>query len=140
MLNNTKIGALKLLAKFIFKLDGVLLKIQYGKIQAVLAGKCSGAASISYEGVTLEERKITEFDLPGEVNLTRTRKEEIADEIDNADDILTEPRVSPPYDLEVITREEIATAIPISFGKKLFLMIIGILIALLLIATTMLLL
>jgi hypothetical protein len=39
-LNHKEVGELPLVATYTFRLSAVLLKIQYGKIQTILAGKC----------------------------------------------------------------------------------------------------
>lgn len=137
LLNSHNIGELKFVVKFIFKLEGVLLKIQYGKIQAVLAGKCKGAAAISYEEVKLEEKQIAEFDLPGQLDLLKNEEQQQEEERELADDILSDDRTVQASNIEIQSQKEISTPAPISFSKKLALLLIGVLISIFIIATLM---
>lgn len=137
--NNKEIGVIPLTAKFIFKLSGVLLKIQYGKIQAILAGQCQGAGSLSYQTVLLQDTKITAFDLSKKISAVKTHQQRIAEEQAPTLDVLTESRTQEINLTDTATREDTAAQPTISIGKKVTFMIIGILISFFVIIAIMLL-
>jgi len=130
LLNNVKIGELPLTVKFAFKLTGVLLKIQYGKIQAVLAGKCKGISSLAYQNITLEEKTIATFDLPGQINAIVSHEEKLKKEKINADGVMTELRTIEPYAVSKIAEEEVLTVVSSGVGTKIFLVGVGVLVSL----------
>ncbi len=137
LLNHHDIGELSFVVKFTFKLEGVLIKIQYGKIQAVLAGKCKGVASISYEGVKLEEKQIVEFDLPGQFDLLKNEEQQQEEEQERADDMLSDDRTVhvQSSDIEIQSQEEISSYSSMNFSKKLVFLLIGVLISIFIVAT-----
>ncbi len=138
MLNNVQIGELPLTVKFAFRLNGLLLKIQYGKLQSILAGKCKGVAMLAYQGVKLEEKQIAEFDLADEITIRKTKEEPPEEESVIADDIMTETRIPEALNTEITSEEETATIAPVSFAKKMLLLLVGLLISLLIIIAFML--
>lgn len=137
LLNGKKISELTFVVKFILKLEGILIKIQYGKIQAILAGKCKGVASISYEEVKLEEKQIAEFNLLGKLDLLKNDKQQQEEERELANDILSDDRSVQASNIETQSQEEINHGSSISFSKKLALLLIGVLISIFIIAIVM---
>ena len=138
MLSDTQIGQLPLMVKFAFSLSGILLKIQFGKIQSVLAGKCNGVSSLSYQDVILQEKKIEEFDLPNEINVIKTRNEQIMEESAVADDITTEKRLATTHSTAITSEENVASIVYFSFAKKVVLLMTGLFISFLFIVAMML--
>jgi hypothetical protein len=144
-LNNNEVGELPLLAMYTFRLSGVLLKIQHGKIQTILAGKCKSFASLLYQDTMLKEQKVQSFDLLNYANFVPPVPEDIATETQSpleatADDIHTETRhIDGTMKAVELTSEEIVEVkSPLSFAKKLFFIMIGLSISLLMLAAMML--
>jgi len=138
-LNDVQAGTLPLLVKLVFRLNGVLLKIQYGKIQTILSGKCKGIGSLAYPSGEIHEKKIPEFDLAKHFNSTNIDQEKSEKEGLLADDVMTESRNKDAHSVEISSEEELVTYTPIGFGKKVALMAVGVFISLLIIAAIMLL-
>lgn len=138
MLSDTQIGQLPLMVKFAFSLNGILLKIQFGKVQSILAGKCKGVSSLSYQGVILQEKQIEAFDLPNEINVIKTRNEQMMEESAVADDITTETRLATTHSTVITSEENIASIVRVSFAKKVILLMTGLFISFLLIIAIML--
>ena len=137
ILDNENIALLPLTAKFIFQLNGVLLKIQHGKIQMPLSGKCKGIASLLYQDIELQEKQIPKFDLPEAVNLIKTQKELKIEEA-LVGDILTQEKLAETTSSvkATVTKKDVAY-VPISLAKKVALLTTGVFIAFLVIFAVM---
>ena len=50
-------------------LEGIILKIQEGKIKEITTGTCKGKGTVECENILILERKTRPFCLPGSVSL-----------------------------------------------------------------------
>ena len=134
-LNQKAVGELPLVATYTFRLSGVLLKIQYGKIQAILAGKCKSFASLLYQDTTLKEHKTPTFDM---LDVTTETKFVLPNERDN-NDILSDDRnaVKNSKSVTISSKEAVSPSKSIGFVKKIFFMILGLAISMLMLAALM---
>lgn len=133
-LNHKEVGQLPLIATYTFRLSGVLLRIQHGKIQAILAGKCKSFASLLYQDTMLKEQKTPIFDLS---MMTTKTKFVLPDERSESDDIVSEPR-NPIKSVTVSSEETVVTtSTSMEFVKKIFFMITGLAISILIFAALM---
>ncbi len=51
------------------KLNGIILKIQDGRIKEIFTGTCQGKGAIECEGLVLVEKEMPSVSLPGSINL-----------------------------------------------------------------------
>ena len=68
--NEKRVGHIVFTITLRLKLEGIVLKIQGGKIREVKAGACDGEGSLKIGDVPLAEGKLISFDLPGVITLT----------------------------------------------------------------------
>jgi hypothetical protein len=94
-LENDEVGELALVAMYTFRLNGVLLKVQHGKIHSIVAGKCKSFASLLYQDTMLKEQKTQAFDLLQQDYSLVESSEYIPPQTDTqgVDDIVTDSRL-----------------------------------------------
>ena len=137
-LNHKEVGQLPLVATYTFRLSGVLLKIKNGKIEMILAGKCKSFASLLYQDTMLKEQKTPTFDLP---TINTNPKFVLPDETwESDDDIVSDQRnpiSNPIKSVTIHSKETVASTAAIGFAKKIFFMMMGLAISLLVLAVLM---
>ena len=69
VVNNKSIAKINFNVKLEILLQSTKLKIQDGKIKAVLTGSCGGKGSITCEGFEIVEKKLKSISLPGAIHL-----------------------------------------------------------------------
>ena len=135
-LNHKEVGQLPLIATYTFRLSGVLLKIQQGKIQTILAGKCKSFASLLYQDTMLKEQKTPTFDLPTIHTGTKFVLPDDTLGSLESDDIVSDKRNS-TKSVTIQSKEKVATTASIGFVKKIFFMISGLAISILILSALM---
>jgi hypothetical protein len=67
LVNEEPLGRVEFSVDIVLNLEGIILKIQDGKIIEIITGSCKGSGSVACEDVTLIERELEEFNMPGSI-------------------------------------------------------------------------
>lgn len=67
LVNEEPLGKVDFTVEIIINLEGILLKIQNGRIIEIVMGSCKGSGSVACEDVTLIERELEKLNLPGSI-------------------------------------------------------------------------
>lgn len=69
LINDKMIGKIGFDINISLKLEGIILKIQDGKIKEILTGSCKGEGTISHDDFVIFEKSLEPIQLPGSIDL-----------------------------------------------------------------------
>jgi hypothetical protein len=69
LVNDQPVGKIGFDINVALTLEGIILKIQDGKIKEIFTGTCKGKGTISYDNIVILEKKTESVPLPGSIDL-----------------------------------------------------------------------
>jgi hypothetical protein len=69
LVNDQPVGNIEFSITFSIMLEGIILKIQDGKIKGITTGTCKGKGTLACENVVILEKKTESIPLPGSIDL-----------------------------------------------------------------------
>jgi hypothetical protein len=69
LINDQPVGNIEFSITFSIMLEGIILKIQDGKIKGINTGTCKGKGTLKCENVVILEKKTASIPLPGSIDL-----------------------------------------------------------------------
>ena len=69
LINDKPVGKIEFSITFSIMLEGIILKIQDGKIKGITTGTCKGKGTLACENVVILEKKTESIPLPGSIDL-----------------------------------------------------------------------